>query len=157
MRDSGRTVANTGRGATRWVRVRSDLDAPPGRVYKAWSSPEELTRWFPYRVEGSLTPGSRSILVWPDQRIWWDVLTAEPDAGFSFRWPWLEDESYQTEVAVTILRRGYGSVVTIEDGPFDTSRPEILDAYAEACQGWAQAICLLRAQLDFSVDLRPQR
>ncbi len=36
----------------RWVRLRLRLDAPPQRVLRAWSDPEELARWFPERVEG---------------------------------------------------------------------------------------------------------
>jgi uncharacterized protein YndB with AHSA1/START domain len=45
--------------------------APPSRVYRCWTVPEKLIRWFPQRVEGSLAVGTRSVLVFPDQRVWW--------------------------------------------------------------------------------------
>ena len=144
----------TGSFAPRHVRVERKLDAPPSRVYRAWSDPAELTSWFPYTVEGSLMPGTRTTLVWPDLRVWWDVVEAEPERRFRFRWPWLADESYVTQVTVDIEPRGYGSVVRLEDGPFDVARPGVLDAYAECLEGWGEALTLLRARIDFSVDLR---
>ncbi len=151
----------TGRAASpassRNVHIVRRLDAPPERVYRAWAHPEELVRWFPQRVEGSLMPGTRSVLVWPDQRVWWDVISAEPYRRLVVRWPWLPDESYETQFSVLIEPRGYGSRLTLDDGPFDVGRPEVLDAYARACEGWAEALAMLRAQLDFSVDLREAR
>lgn len=138
----------------RTVRLERRVDAPPYRVYRAWSSPEALAEWFPDSVEGSLTPGTRSTLVFPDQRVWWEVLEADPTSSFRFRWPWLADESWLTEVSVEIKPRGYGSVITLEDGPFDVSVPTVLEAYAESLAGWGEALAQLRAVIDFSVDLR---
>ena len=46
--------------------------------------PEELIRWFPERVDGSLAVGTRSTLVFPDQRVWWDVTVLESDRRFEF-------------------------------------------------------------------------
>ncbi len=138
----------------RTVRLERRVDAPPYRVYRAWSSPDALAEWFPDSVEGSLTPGTRSTLVFPDQRVWWDVLDAEPTSRFHFRWPWLPDDSWTTEVTVTITPRGYGSLVVLEDGPFDLTVPGVLDAYAECLEGWGEALAQLRAVIDFSVDLR---
>ena len=138
----------------RTVRLQRRLDAEPYRVYRAWSAPEALSEWFPDRVEGSLAPGARSTLVFPDNRVWWEVLDAEPTGRFQFRWPWLADESWVTVATVTITPRGYGSLVTLEDGPFDLTRGGLLDAYAECLAGWGEALANLRAIVDFSVDLR---
>lgn len=143
--------------AHRTVSITRRVDAPPYRVYRAWSSPDALAEWFPDSVEGSLAPGARSTLVFPDQRIWWDVVEAEPYRRFRFRWPWLPDESYTTEVTVSIAPRGYGSIITVEDGPFDVTVPGIIDAYAQSLSGWGEAIAWLRAVVDFSVDLRRYR
>ena len=141
----------------RTVRLERRVDAPPYRVYRAWSSPEALAEWFPDAVEGSLAPGTRSVLVFPDQRVWWDVLESEPYTTFKFKWPWLPDEDVTTVATVTITPRGYGSTVKVEDGPFDLSRPAVLDAYAECLSGWGEALAQLRAVVDFSVDLRESR
>jgi uncharacterized protein YndB with AHSA1/START domain len=130
------------------------LDAPPYRVYRAWSAPEALSEWFPESVEGSLAEDTRSTLVFKDRRVWWDVISAEPNARFQFRWPWLSDDSYLTTVTITITPRGYGSLVTLEDGPFDLTRPRVLDAYGQCLEGWGEALANMRAVVDFSVDLR---
>jgi uncharacterized protein YndB with AHSA1/START domain len=139
------------------VRVTRDLDTAPYRVYRAWSAPESLAEWFPDSVEGSLTPGTRSTLVFPDTRVWWEVFEATPAHRFRFRWPWLPDESWITTVTVTITQRGSGSRVVVEDGPFDLSRPDLIAAYADANWGWGEALANLRAVIDFSVDLRRSR
>jgi uncharacterized protein YndB with AHSA1/START domain len=141
----------------RTVHLERRVDAPPYRVYRAWSAPEALAEWFPDAVEGSLAPGTRSTLVFPDQRVWWEVLEAEPVSRFRFRWPWLADDAWVSEVSVTIAPRGYGSLVTLEDGPFDLSVAGVLEAYAECLEGWGEALAQLRAVVDFSVDLRRYR
>jgi uncharacterized protein YndB with AHSA1/START domain len=139
----------------RWVRMRCRLNAPPARVLRAWSDPEELARWLPERVEGGLAVGARSILVWPDRRVWWEIVEAARD-GFVFRWPWRADEGLITTVHVLVAPAGYGSRLDLEDGPFPLDEPGALDAWAEAIEGWTEALALLRAHLDFSVDLRPR-
>ena len=138
----------------RTVHLERRVDAPPYRVYRAWSSPDALAEWFPDSVEGSLAPGARSTLVFPDQRVWWEVLEAEPSSRFRFRWPWLPNDEWLTEVTVSIAPRGYGSLVTLDDGPFDLTVPGVLEAYAECLEGWGEALAQLRAVVDFSVDLR---
>jgi uncharacterized protein YndB with AHSA1/START domain len=138
----------------RWVRLRRRLDAPPDRVYRTWTDPEELARWLPDRVEGGLAVGSRSVLIWSDQRVWWDVIEARPSRMFQFRWPGLADEELVTDVRVTIDPAGYGSRLALEDGPFPIDASGALDAWARAIEVWTDALAKLRAQLDFSVDLR---
>jgi uncharacterized protein YndB with AHSA1/START domain len=153
---SARSAGGT-RDSVRWIRMERLLDASPARVHRAFSDPGALAEWFPVQVEGSLTPGTRSVLIWPDQRLWWDVLSSEPERLFRFRWPWAPDESIQTEVTIKLEPRGYGTRLSLTDGPFDVSRPGVLDAYAEALEGWGEALAHLRASVDFSVELRHRR
>jgi uncharacterized protein YndB with AHSA1/START domain len=138
----------------RWIRMTRRLIASPERVYRAFADPETLARWFPDRVEGSLAPNARTVLVWPRRRVWWDVRVAESDRRFSARRPWLADDSLVTTFTVTIVPRGYGSRVSLEDGPFPIEGPGALDAWAEAIEGWTEALDQLRAFVDFSVDIR---
>lgn len=138
----------------RWVRIERHLIASSERVYRAWTDPDELMRWFPYRVDGSLAVGTRTELIWPKERTWIDVQAAEPNRLFVFRWPWLPDDSWLTTVTVTIQPVGTGTLVGLEDGPFDIDQPGVVEAFEEALVGWAEAIAQLRAQLDYSADLR---
>jgi uncharacterized protein YndB with AHSA1/START domain len=138
----------------RWVRVERLLDAPPERVHRAWSDPEELAAWFCRVVEGSLSVGAPSRLVWSDRSVPVDVLESDPPTRFRFRWCLLPDAGVTTEVTAIISRVGYGSRVTVEDGPFQLDEPGAADAYAEAAETWGSALANLRARVDFGVDLR---
>ena len=150
-----RTVSlPSGAESHRWVRISRRLNAPPERVYRAWADPEELARWLPEQVDGGLAVGSRASLVWPDQRVWWDVVEARPPRTFVFRRPWLPDERLVTRVDVNVEPVGYGSRVQLEDGPFPLDQPGVIDAWAVALEHWGDALAMLRAHLDFSVDLR---
>jgi uncharacterized protein YndB with AHSA1/START domain len=144
----------TGTEVQRWVRLRRRLNAPPQRVFRAWADPEELARWFPVHIEGALAVGSRSVLTWQDRRVWWDVTRAEPDRSFAFRRPWPAAERLISEVQVTIEPVGYGSRIQLEDGPFPLDVLGALDAWVDAIEIWSDALAMLRAHLDFSVDLR---
>jgi hypothetical protein len=55
---------------------------------------------------------------------------------------------------VLLERAGYGTLLTLTDGPFDLRVPGVLDAYAEALEGWGEALAWLRGVVDFSSDLR---
>jgi uncharacterized protein YndB with AHSA1/START domain len=141
----------------RTVRLQRRVDGEPQRVFRAWGSPDALATWFPDNVDGSLAVDARSTLVFPSRRVWCDVLVVQPDELFQFRWPWLDSGDLVTTVTVTVTPRGYGSVVTLEDGPFDLTVPGVLDAYTHCLSGWGKALANLRAVIDFSVDLRRYR
>ncbi len=147
----------TSQGTERWVRIERRLDAPMERVHRAWSDPDEMAAWFPRRVEGSLTVGTRSTLTWHDRRVPIDVLASEPPTRFQFRWSWPTEAGYQTTATVDLSPQGYGTRVVLTDGPFDLGQPGVIDAWAEALQGWGEALMNLRAQVDYSVDLRRER
>ena len=138
----------------RTIRMVRRLNAPPERVSRAWADPEELARWLPERVEGALAVGARTVLVWPDRREWWEVVEARPGRIFAFRRPRLPDGRFVTTARVTIEPAGYGSRIELEDGPFSLDQPGVIDAWAEALESWSEALAMLRAHLDFSVDLR---
>ena len=143
--------------STRMIRMSRIVDAPPERVYRAWSDPETVRQWLASEVEGSLLPGVRSSFVFPRHRIEVDVLEAEPNSRFRFRWTHPVEGGITTEVTVAISRIGYGSKVTLSDGPYEVSEETILDEYARAIEIWAAALTQLRASVDYSVDLRKER
>ncbi len=140
----------------RWVRLQRRLLSTPERAYRAFADPEEMIRWFCSRVEdGSLAVGTRSTLVWPSERLWWDVLEADPNRRIVARWPWLKNRLVTT-ITVNIDQVGYSSRVRLEDGPFPITEPGVLRAWQDALTGWAEALAGLRAYVDYNVDLRTE-
>jgi hypothetical protein len=116
-----------------------------------------MTQWLCYQVRGSLLPGARSVLVFPRHETEIDVLEAQPNATFRFRWHHPGDLGLATEVAVDIQPKGWGSLVTLSDGPYDTADEATLDEYARAIEVWAAGLVQLRASVDYSIDLRRVR
>ena len=143
--------------STRMIHMSRIVDAPPERVYRAWSDPETARQWLASSVEGSLLPGARSSFVFPRHRIEIDVLEAEPHSRFRFRWTHPVENGISTEVLVAIQPTGYGSTVRISDGPYDIADEATLDEYARAIEIWAGALTQLRASVDYSIDLRKER
>jgi uncharacterized protein YndB with AHSA1/START domain len=141
----------------RMIQLERLVDAPPDRVYRMWSDPDSVTQWLSYQVQGSLLPGARSVLVFQRHRIEVDVLEAEPDSNFKLRWLHRGDLGLATEVTVDIQPKGWGSMVTLTDGPYDTDVEAVLDEYGLAIALWAAALTQLRAIVDYSIDLRKER
>jgi uncharacterized protein YndB with AHSA1/START domain len=134
--------------------MRRRLIASPERVYRAWADPEELARWLPERIEGGLAVGSQSALVWADRRELWHVTEAQPNRTFAFLRSSSTTDRSATTMTVRIDPVGYGSRIELEAGPFPIDSDDGLDAWAEALQTWAEAMAMLRAHLDFSIDVR---
>jgi len=139
------------------IEMERIVDAPPDRVYRMWADADTMTQWLSYQVDGSLLPGARSVLIFPRQRIEIDVLEAEPDSTFKFRWNHTGEGGMASEVTVRIRPKGWGSIVTLTDGPYDTEDPEQLEHYAESIEIFAAGLAQMRASVDFSVDLRARR
>ncbi len=143
--------------SARMIKMERIVDAPPERVYRMWSDPETMRQWLSYEVRGSLMPGARSVLVFPRHQIDIDVLEADPDTRFKFRWTHPRPDGIATEVTVSIRPKGYGSTVSLSDGPYDTDDEATLAEYARAIEIWAAGLTQLRASVDYSVDLRKER
>ena len=59
-------------------------------------------------------------------------------------------------VAIAIAARGYGSTVSLSDGPYEVGEEDVLDEYARAIEIWAAGPTQLRASVDYSIDLRKE-
>jgi uncharacterized protein YndB with AHSA1/START domain len=141
----------------RMIKMDRIVDAPPERVYRMWSDADTMRQWLSYEVKGSLLPGARSVLVFPRQQIEIDVLEAEPHSRFKFRWLHATEDNLTTEVTIAIRQKGWGSVVSLTDGPYETGGEDGLDEYARAIEIWAAGLSQLRASVDYSIDLRKER
>lgn len=158
MSGKERGAGDSGGGSgPRWIRLTRRFDASTERVFRAWSDPEELARWLPEQVDGGLAAGARTVLVWQDRRVAWDVQEVQPNTSFVFRRHPATTGRVATTVRVTLSPVGYGSRLELEDGPYAVDQPEALDVWADAVERWSEALTMLRAYLDFSIDVRWRR
>jgi uncharacterized protein YndB with AHSA1/START domain len=106
---------------TRAIEVSATVNAPPDRVWRVLTDPEELARWFPLRSGGTPGPGGKVLLSWGEEMEWWTNITAwEP--GSHLQWmdtaipgappPLIMDWYITTEKGKTVVRgvhSGFGS------------------------------------------------
>ena len=121
------------------------FDAPVRLVYKMWTEPEHIARWWgcsgstvtrftrdlrvggDYFVEMHLSDGSL-------HRITGVYREIEEDSRLCFTWGWLDDDGqrgYETLVTVTFAERGQATEVTLRHEVFDST--ETRDDHGE---GW---------------------
>lgn len=64
-----------------------EVDAPIERVYAAIAEPEQIVRWFPDGIEGSLNPGDRPVMDFGNYgKFSIYVVEAKPHSYFAYRW-----------------------------------------------------------------------
>lgn len=137
------------------------FQAPVRLVYKMWTEPEHIARWWgcsgstvtrytndlrvggDYFVEMHLSDGSL-------HRITGVYREIEENARLCFTWGWLDDDgqrSYETLVTVTFAERGQATEVTLRHELFDTTETRDLHG-----QGWGVGLDRLAAYL---AEVRP--
>ena len=81
-----------------------EFAASPERVWRAITDPDELSRWFPDRVDGGeLQPGAEGGWFWENHgRYAFQVETMEPPARLVWRWAREADTPLQDGVTTTV-------------------------------------------------------
>lgn len=64
------------KSAGRVIHMSATLNATPEQVWKAFTDPAELARWFPLRSGGTPGPNGKVLLSWGDDSEWWTNITA---------------------------------------------------------------------------------
>jgi uncharacterized protein YndB with AHSA1/START domain len=107
------------------------LDAPPAKVYAAWTSPEKIARWF---GPASVKPGSEQASI--DARIggrYRVSFTTQdgdyheiagvyrelvPNQRLVFSWAWHSTPERESQVTVTLKPDGDGTLLTLHHEAF---------------------------------------
>ncbi len=111
------------------------ISAPKAQVYSAIAETEQIVKWFPEGIEGSLTPGQEPILDFGEygrHRIY--VENAKPTDYFAFRWipgsvksaGFLDDVRTQpnTLVEFSLSEIQGGTLVKLKESGFASLPPE---------------------------------
>jgi uncharacterized protein YndB with AHSA1/START domain len=125
--------------------IRRRFNAPPEKVYGAWTDPEQIQRWFgpagahTVRAQADVRVGGRFLVAFqtPDGEehevsgVYRDI---DPDAKLVFTWVWRSTPERESLVTVALAPDGGGTLMTfIHEQLFDeTTR-------ARHHTGWTQS------------------
>jgi len=111
--------------------LKRRLDAPPEKVYAAWTSPEKIARWFgPARVKAGTERASIDARVGGRYRVSFTMEDGEysevggvyrelvPNRKLVFSWAWHSTPERQSLVTVSLQPDGGGTLLTLTHEQF---------------------------------------
>jgi uncharacterized protein YndB with AHSA1/START domain len=128
------------------IRRELTINASQERLYAAISSAEELVKWFPETIEGSMEPGSEPVFGFGEHgsgKVL--IVDARPHDYFAYRWipggnPFKGEfnEANTTLVEFHIKDNGDGSCqLTLTESGFSTLPEDFIEAaYKDNSGGW---------------------
>jgi uncharacterized protein YndB with AHSA1/START domain len=137
------------------------INASPERVWRALTSPEELSAWFQVRIEGSIAPDSEvwmtsvhpghagqrflvrfTTMVAPQRLVWqWHPGEVDPNVDYS-REP-------RTTVTFTLEPSEGGTRLTMSETGFDAiALPRRAKVYQDNSQGWGEVLVWLQRYVE---------
>jgi uncharacterized protein YndB with AHSA1/START domain len=128
---------------TEWLRVAVDVpDVAPEQLWRAWTDPVELIRWWPQEAELDLTVGGGYHLAWPAMgwHLRGEYTTVDAPSRLAFTWHW--DHQPETPArAVTLdlqaLPEATGTRLIVTHGPYGDGADEADDRQGHL-DGWTQ-------------------
>jgi len=125
------------------------INAPVERVFHAITDPQELTRWFPDGVEGTIEPGERPVLDFSEYGKS-QIYVVAKDAPNYFAYRWVPGTStvdavgtedvlsvHNTLVEFRLEATANGTSVVLRESGFATFPPAIAEsALKENTGGW---------------------
>lgn len=109
--------------------IKRHLNAPPEKVFRAWTDPDKLKRWFGpgeleiIRAETDLRAGGRYVIVGrsPDgeeHHVSGTYREVVPDQRLVFTWAWRSTPERESLVTIDIRPDGDGSMLTLTHEQF---------------------------------------
>ncbi len=121
------------------------LTAPPERVFRAWTDPAELARWFapdpelPTEAEVDLRVGGAYRIRMGRHEAVGAYVAVEPPRTLSFTWRWAsEPAAAETLVTVSLAPAGEGTRLTLRHEGFASEA-----ARANHEGGWSRSLARL--------------
>ncbi len=130
--------------------VKINIKAAPSKVYKAWTNPKMLNKWFTYDCELSLR--KNGIFAMTDiygNRWEMKVLSFRKDRLFRFTFGNLGEE-----VEVKLGKKGRTTIVELRQYNMKTTPRFKWDMHMGCRCGWTFFLANLKAFLEHGIDLR---
>ena len=147
--------ATSGPSAVPSLTINRRLNAPPERVYAAWTRPENLIRWFgPTAVRPGSITAEIDLRVGGRYRIGFDHDSGEhheaagvyrdvvPNRRLIFSWAWHSTPERESLVTLTLKPDGAGTLLTLHhEQLFDEAARE------RHAQGWTELLDTLERMM----------
>lgn len=111
--------------------LKRRLNAPPAKVYEAWTKPEKLAHWFgPAETVASSVQADMDVRVGGRFRVSFDTVDGEyhqvggvyrevvPNERLVFTWAWHTTPERESLVTVTLKADGAGTLLTLHHEQF---------------------------------------
>jgi uncharacterized protein YndB with AHSA1/START domain len=101
------------------------LNAPPAKVFAAWTEPEKIVRWFgradarpdSFQADIDARPGGRFRVSFATADEYYEVggvyLEVVPNARLKFSWAWHSTPERESQVTVVLTPDGDGTLLTL--------------------------------------------
>jgi uncharacterized protein YndB with AHSA1/START domain len=120
-------VTQSPSGPERLIVAGPFLALSPSDMFRAWTEPEVITRWWPQEAELDLREGGSYHFSWPSMS--WHLRgkyqTVQPNSRLTFTWSWDHEDSPDRTVDIRFdsLPNG-GTMLTLEQGTYTESEAD---------------------------------
>jgi uncharacterized protein YndB with AHSA1/START domain len=138
-----------------------EIHAPPERVWRALTSPSELSAWFQVTIEGEIAPGNevwmtsvhagysgqrfrvRFVEMTPPERFVWQWHPGEVDPAVDY------SQEPRTTVTFTLEPSGTGTRLSVAETGFNAiSLARRAKVYSDNSQGWTEVLGWLQRYVE---------
>jgi uncharacterized protein YndB with AHSA1/START domain len=110
--------------------LKRRINAPPERVYAAWTDPQKLIQWFgpasvkpgTLRAEIDLRQGGRYRISFDTDKEYFEVggiyREVVPNVRLVFSWAWHSTPERESQVTVSLKPEGSGTLLTLQHEQF---------------------------------------
>ncbi len=150
-------------------KVAARIAKPVAEVFEAVVNPDQLSRYFTTGgAKGRLETGTTVYWAFDDYPVSFPVSVVEvvKDKRIVFRWE--ANEGTPDTCTDPIVAAGYSTTVTMEFEALDDGKRTVVtiaeqgwrptDAGLQGsygnCQGWTQALCAMKAYLEYGINIR---
>lgn len=122
-------AANPGLVTKPSLTLRRRLNAPPAKVYAAWTDPEKMTRWFGpdagavRHAEADVRPGGRYAVIFhtedgEEHNVSGTYREVVENEKLVFTWAWITTPERESLVTVALRPDGDGTMLTLTHEQF---------------------------------------
>jgi uncharacterized protein YndB with AHSA1/START domain len=141
---------------TRSIRQQFYIRAPPKKVFRAISDPDEITKWFLKDAQISTRKGGRYTFEWNGgYQHSGRVLEFARGRSLTLTWPQFDGKEVigDTKVRFTVEPKGKGALLKILHSGYQ-KQEKWVEPYAGTHAGWSYFVMNLKSVLEHGHDLR---